>query len=63
MKKTGLLLSFSLLSITQSFGWGFYAHKQINRLAVFTLPPPLIGLYKMNIKYITEHAVDADKRR
>ena len=63
MKKTGLLLIFSLLSITQSFGWGFYAHKQINRLAVFTLPPPLIGLYKMNIKYITEHAVDADKRR
>ena len=43
--------------------WGFYAHKEINRIAVFTLPTPLIGFYKSNIKYITEHAVDADRRR
>lgn len=57
---TSLLLLFS---ISQVSAWGFYAHKQINRLAVFTLPPPLIGLYKKNINFITEHAVDADKRR
>ncbi len=43
--------------------WGFYAHKEINRMAVFTLPPPLIGFYKTNIKYVTAHAVDADSRR
>jgi len=43
--------------------WGFYAHQEINRMAVFTLPTPLISIYKTNIKYITEHAVDADKRR
>ena len=43
--------------------WGFFAHQRINRLAVFTLPKDLIGFYKSNINYITEHAVDPDKRR
>lgn len=32
-------------------------------MAVFTLPPELIGFYKEHIEYITEHAVDPDKRR
>lgn len=43
--------------------WGFFAHQRINRLAVFTLPGEMIRFYKSNINYITEHAVDADKRR
>lgn len=43
--------------------WGFFAHRRINRLAVFTLPPEMIGFYKRNLNYITEHAVDPDKRR
>ena len=43
--------------------WGFHAHKMINRYAVFTLPTELFGFYKKNIDYITEHAVDPDKRR
>lgn len=43
--------------------WGFFGHKLINRLAVFTLPPEMIGFYKKNIEFITEHAVDPDKRR
>lgn len=43
--------------------WGFWAHQRINRLAVFTLPPEMIGFYKENIEFITEHAVDPDKRR
>ena len=43
--------------------WGFFGHKRINRLAVFTLPPELIVFYKKNIEYITDHAVDPDKRR
>ena len=45
------------------FSWGFFAHKRINRLAAFTLPPEMIGFYKRNLNYITEHAVDPDKRR
>lgn len=43
--------------------WGFYAHKRINQLAIFTLPEEMLGFYKNNHKYITEHAIDADKRR
>ena len=46
-----------------AFGWGFWAHQRINRLAVFTLPPEMIVLYKAHIDYITEHAVDPDMRR
>ena len=43
--------------------WGFFGHKRINRLAVFTLPGNLFGFYKNNIEFVTEHAVDPDKRR
>lgn len=43
--------------------WGFYAHQKINRLAVFCLPPEMFGFYKKHIDYISEHAVDPDKRR
>ena len=43
--------------------WGFFAHKRINRMAVFTLPAELIGFYKPHIEYVTEHAVDPDMRR
>lgn len=43
--------------------WGFFGHKRINRIAVFTLPPEMLGFFKEHIEYITEHAVDPDKRR
>ena len=43
--------------------WGFFGHKTINRLAVFTLPEPLIGFYKQNIDFITDQATAPDKRR
>jgi hypothetical protein len=43
--------------------WGFFAHQRINRLAVFLLPPEMIGFYKANIQYITEAAVNPDRRR
>lgn len=44
-------------------GWGFFGHQKINRLAVFTLPPEMIGFYKKNIGYITEASVNPDRRR
>ena len=43
--------------------WGFYGHKRINRIAIFTLPPEMFGFYKDHLEYLTEHAVDPDKRR
>lgn len=52
-----------LLTYTNSYCWGFYAHKQINYYAVFLLPPEMLVLYKPNINFLAEHAVDPDKRR
>lgn len=43
--------------------WGFFGHKRINRIATFTLPPEMFGFYKEHLEYITDHAVDPDKRR
>lgn len=57
------LSAFLLLSALYGKGWGFYGHYQINRMAVFTLPPELFGFYKLHIDYVTDHAADADKRR
>lgn len=54
----------SLFGISHTcFCWGFYAHKKINNYAVFLLPPQMMVFYKPNINFITEHAVDPDKRR
>lgn len=55
---------FALLLVAFLFqSWGFFGHKKINRMAVFTLPPDMVGFYKRNISYIENHAVDPDKRR
>ncbi len=52
-----------LLPKESSQSWGFYGHKRINRMAVFTLPPEMVTFYKSHIEFITNHAVDPDKRR
>ncbi len=54
----GIMVSFSKLDM-----WGFYGHRLINRMAVYTLPPEIFGFYKKHIEYMTEHAVDPDMRR
>lgn len=59
-----LFLTFLLLLFCQQcFCWGFYGHRKINYLAVFLLPPEMLLLYKSNIEFLSEHAVDPDKRR
>jgi hypothetical protein len=68
MLKRKLILFFFIfiavsIFVPAAMSWGFFAHKEINRVAVFTLPPELFGFYKKNIEFITEHAVDPDKRR
>jgi len=57
------IFTFSFLPAEPAYTWGFYGHKRINRMAVFTLPPDMFTFYKDNIDFITEHAVDPDKRR
>ena len=63
MRKTVLLAVISLSIAAFKPVWGFFGHQRINRLAVFTLPPNLIGFYKKNLSYITEASVSPDKRR
>ena len=66
MKKivSSVVITFCLLLISNpSYCWGFYAHQKINYYAVFLLPPEMILLYKSNINFISEHAIDPDKRR
>lgn len=58
-----VLLMLCVLLFKESYCWGFFAHKKINYLAVFLLPPEMFGFYKSNIDYLSEHAVDPDKRR
>lgn len=58
--------SFAFLGLTVLLSgsfWGFFAHEQINRLAVFILPPEMIIFYKKNIDYLVETSVNPDKRR
>jgi hypothetical protein len=38
-------------------------HEKINYHAVFLLPPQMMVLFKPNIGFLSEHAVDPDKRR
>jgi hypothetical protein len=68
MKRIGffssVLICFLLLfNSIPAFSWGFYAHKKINRMAVYGVPAPLAAFYKKNIEYITQHAVDPDKKK
>lgn len=57
------ILLWPARSVEPAWAWGFYGHKRINRMACFTLPPEMIGFYKRHIDFITDHAVDPDKRR
>lgn len=62
MKKYCILLVLLIINI-KSFCWGFFGHQRINYYAVFLLPPEMMVLYKPNIQFLSDHAVDPDKRR
>lgn len=71
-KKLQLFLLFFCLSTIQmeakvrkinGIPWGFYAHKKINNLAVFTLPNPLNLFFRRHLNQIEELAVLPDQRR
>jgi hypothetical protein len=62
MKYLFLLFTGCLLT-SSCYCWGFFAHQKINYIAVFLLPPEMMVLYKPNIDFLSEHAVDPDKRR
>lgn len=58
-----VFLSLLLLLQVQAPDWGFFGHRLINYHAVFLLPPEMLVFYKVHIDFLTEHAVDPDKRR
>jgi hypothetical protein len=57
------LIAFTSQGDKRKKKWGFFGHQRINRIATFTLPPEMFGFYKEHIEFLTEHAVDPDKRR
>ena len=66
MKKiiiTSTLFAAIIFSYLPSYCWGFFGHQKINYYACFLLPPEMMVLYKPNIAFLSEHAVDPDKRR
>ena len=46
-----------------AYAWGFYGHKRINRMACYTLPPEMFPFFKRHMDWISDHAVDPDRRR
>ena len=56
-----VLLAPSVVEPAQA--WGFYGHKRINRMACFTLPPEIFPFFKRHMDFISDHAVDPDRRR
>ena len=62
MRYTWLFVFLHCLTF-DSNAWGFWAHKQINKYAIYTLPEELMLFYKANKDYIEKHAVDPDQRR
>lgn len=62
MKKALFIIAL-LMFHYPCYCWGFFGHQKINYYAVFLLPPQMMVLYKPNITFLSEHAVDPDKRR
>ena len=68
MKKRFAVLLFVLgptilLFAKTPIPWGFWGHRHINYYAVFCLPEAMLPLFKTNVDFLTQHAVDADQRR
>ena len=71
-RRIRLILLSSLIALTSLSAWalfnedpqwGFFGHRRLNQLAVFTLDQDMMPFFRANIEWITEHAVDPDKRR
>ncbi len=43
--------------------WGFWAHRQIHRQAVYLMPAPIADFFRTNAQELIDHSVDADNRR
>ncbi len=65
-KKASILYFVGAIFLLSSFStpkWGFWAHRRINLLAIYRLPPEMQYLYKKNSDFLAENAVNPDRRR
>jgi len=69
-KKSCLILIILIIALqTRGYSselikpWGFFAHKKINTLAIYTLPMEMITFYKRHQKEIEDLSVLPDQRR
>lgn len=57
-----LIIILSILCLQIFGGWGFYAHRLINEMAIYTLPSHMSRFFKQHLHALRAHAVDPDKR-
>lgn len=58
-----ILITFFLSPFHKQQKWGFFGHRKINELAIYTLPPELGNFYKLHAEQLIELAVAPDQRR
>ncbi|MGI4763250.1 MAG: zinc dependent phospholipase C family protein [Janthinobacterium lividum] len=58
-----LMVAALTLPASPARAWGFFGHRLLNRLAVYTLPPEMLPFFKANIEYLTANATRPDSRR
>lgn len=62
IKSAVVILVLLFIPPLDGYSFGFAAHRRINRMAVYTLPPEMIGFFKYHLDYISERAIDPDRR-
>ena len=58
-----LILVLACFSFSVANLWGFYSHRKITKMAIYTLPEEMMLFYKQNSSSIIEKSVSADRRR
>lgn len=57
------VILFTVGSFSTTFTWGFWAHKEIHRYAIQSLPAEMRSFFDANADSIILRSVDADRRR
>ena len=58
-----LILVMACFSFANTNIWGFYGHRKITELAIYTLPEGMMLFYKQNSSLVIEKSVAPDRRR
>jgi hypothetical protein len=58
-----VMVSVFLITPNVLYSWGFWAHRQIHRQAVYLVPEPMAEFFRNHVNDLVEHSVDPDNRR